>query len=300
MPMFTAARVLSIRHDVRARSTVDRIDGAAAKGVGSPAAIQSILDAHRLILGAVIAQQLVDTEAGVPLSPVSNSSASTRARRPISRTRCRQSTRRSAWSRKGACETARMKSPPQAAAAGGGLINAGLGSFVRKVPARALVSSGAPFAVHAQPPRAPSGGIIVGPPPPVIPLADVIGVVGGIGKIRIGREGIVAPAVSAVSIVTVSAIAPAVVAVSVVVSVSLCRSLCTLYWRYTAHRPWPLRRPYSVPWLPCAVRRRCTSPAGIRGTHRDHAQMRCAVHGHANQTCQRRQDELTPHRTPPV
>ena len=67
--MFTAARVLSIRHDVRARSTVDRIDGAAAKGVGSPAAIQSILNAHRLILGAVIAQQLVDTEAGVPLSP---------------------------------------------------------------------------------------------------------------------------------------------------------------------------------------------------------------------------------------
>ena len=69
MPMFTAARVLSIRHDVRARSTVDRIDGAAAKGVGSPAAIQTILDAHRLMLGAVIAQQLVDTEAGVPLSP---------------------------------------------------------------------------------------------------------------------------------------------------------------------------------------------------------------------------------------
>jgi CBS domain-containing protein len=69
MPMFTAARVLSIRHDVRARSTVDRFDGATAQGVGSPAAIQSILDAHRLILGAVIAQQLVDTEAGVPLSP---------------------------------------------------------------------------------------------------------------------------------------------------------------------------------------------------------------------------------------
>ena len=41
----------------------------AAKGIGSPAVIQSILDAHRLILGAVIAQQLVDAEAGVPLSP---------------------------------------------------------------------------------------------------------------------------------------------------------------------------------------------------------------------------------------
>ena len=70
MPMFTAARVLSIRHDVRARSTRGaprRCGGARASA--SPAAVQSILDAHRLILGAVIAQQLVDTEAGVPLSP---------------------------------------------------------------------------------------------------------------------------------------------------------------------------------------------------------------------------------------
>lgn len=69
MPLFTAARVLSIKHDVRARSTTDRFSGVAAQGIGSPAVIQSILDAHRLILGAVIAQQLVDTEAGVPLSP---------------------------------------------------------------------------------------------------------------------------------------------------------------------------------------------------------------------------------------
>jgi CBS domain-containing protein len=69
MPLFTSARVLSIKHDVRARATTDRLTGAAAKGIGSPATIHAILDAHRLILGAVIAQQLVDTEAGVPLSP---------------------------------------------------------------------------------------------------------------------------------------------------------------------------------------------------------------------------------------
>ncbi len=69
MPMFTSARVLSIKHDVRARSTTERLAGVAAKGVGSPEIVQSILDAHRLMLGAVIAQQLVDTEAGVPLSP---------------------------------------------------------------------------------------------------------------------------------------------------------------------------------------------------------------------------------------
>jgi DNA polymerase-3 subunit epsilon/CBS domain-containing protein len=68
MPIFTAARVLSIRHDVRARSTTDRLNGILAKGVGAPAIIQSILDAHRTILSAVIGQQLIDVEAGVPLS----------------------------------------------------------------------------------------------------------------------------------------------------------------------------------------------------------------------------------------
>jgi CBS domain-containing protein len=69
MPIFSSARVLSIKHDVRARATAERIMGAADKDIGSLETVQSILDAHRLVLGAVIAQQLVDTEAGVPLSP---------------------------------------------------------------------------------------------------------------------------------------------------------------------------------------------------------------------------------------
>ena len=69
MPIFTSARVLSIRHDVRTRSTRERLDGVTAKGVGTPELMQSINDAHRLILGAVIAQQLVDSETGVPPSP---------------------------------------------------------------------------------------------------------------------------------------------------------------------------------------------------------------------------------------
>jgi CBS domain-containing protein len=68
MPVFTAARVLSIRHDVRARSTEERLNGVAAKGGASPALVQSIVDAQRTILAAVLSQQLVDTEAGVPLS----------------------------------------------------------------------------------------------------------------------------------------------------------------------------------------------------------------------------------------
>ncbi|MBO0765887.1 MAG: CBS domain-containing protein, partial [Hyphomicrobiaceae bacterium] len=68
MPTFTAARVLSIRHDVRARSSVDRLRGVAAKGAASPGVVESIIEAQRALLATVIGQQLVDTEAGVPLS----------------------------------------------------------------------------------------------------------------------------------------------------------------------------------------------------------------------------------------
>jgi CBS domain-containing protein len=68
MPIFTAARVLSIRHDVRARSTADRLKGVAAKGVATYATADAIIEAQRALLATVISQQLVDTEAGVPLS----------------------------------------------------------------------------------------------------------------------------------------------------------------------------------------------------------------------------------------
>jgi len=68
MPIFTAARVLSIRHNVRVRATADRLAGIAAKGVASPETVQAIVEAQRTILSAVIAQQLADTETGVPLS----------------------------------------------------------------------------------------------------------------------------------------------------------------------------------------------------------------------------------------
>jgi len=68
MPLFTAARVLSIRHDVRVRSTPERFRGVARAGLGAHADIEAIVDAHRVLLGAILAQQLADAEAGVPLS----------------------------------------------------------------------------------------------------------------------------------------------------------------------------------------------------------------------------------------
>jgi DNA polymerase-3 subunit epsilon/CBS domain-containing protein len=69
MPLFTAARVLAIRHDVRARATPDRFRGVAAAGIGAPADIEAIIAAHRLLLGTMLEQQLRDAEAGIPLSP---------------------------------------------------------------------------------------------------------------------------------------------------------------------------------------------------------------------------------------
>jgi CBS domain-containing protein len=68
MPIFTGARVLSIRHDVRARSSAERLRGVAVKGIASAGTVEAVIDAQRVLLASVLAQQLVDTEAGVPLS----------------------------------------------------------------------------------------------------------------------------------------------------------------------------------------------------------------------------------------
>jgi DNA polymerase-3 subunit epsilon/CBS domain-containing protein len=68
MPIFTAARVLSIRHDVRARSTAERLREVAAKGAASRQVVEAVIEAQRTLLATVIGQQLADTETGVPLS----------------------------------------------------------------------------------------------------------------------------------------------------------------------------------------------------------------------------------------
>jgi DNA polymerase-3 subunit epsilon/CBS domain-containing protein len=68
MPIFGAARVLSIKHDVRVRSTPERLRGVAAKGIGSASEIEGIIEAHGTILSTVLGQQLADAEGGIPLS----------------------------------------------------------------------------------------------------------------------------------------------------------------------------------------------------------------------------------------
>jgi DNA polymerase-3 subunit epsilon/CBS domain-containing protein len=69
LPLFTAARVLSIRHGVRARATSDRLAGVVAHGVGSAETLAALIAAQRTLFGAVIDQQLADLDAGVPPTP---------------------------------------------------------------------------------------------------------------------------------------------------------------------------------------------------------------------------------------
>ncbi len=68
MPLFTGARILSLRHDVRARATPERLKGLREKGIGSPEDLDNLIEAHRVLLGAILEQQLRDSETGIPLS----------------------------------------------------------------------------------------------------------------------------------------------------------------------------------------------------------------------------------------
>lgn len=68
MPIFTGARVLSIKHNVLARGTAERLRGAAKAGALGAEAAESILAAHETILMRILMQQLADADAGVRLS----------------------------------------------------------------------------------------------------------------------------------------------------------------------------------------------------------------------------------------
>ena len=68
MPIFTAARVLSIRHKLHSRSTFDRLTQARLAGLAPPDVVVRVLDAHAVLLGILLAQQLKDARAGVPVS----------------------------------------------------------------------------------------------------------------------------------------------------------------------------------------------------------------------------------------
>jgi signal-transduction protein with cAMP-binding, CBS, and nucleotidyltransferase domain len=68
LPIFTGARTLAIKHGVRERSTAARLRAAGAAAAVSPENIESIIGAHHVFLHALLEQQLIDSERGVPLS----------------------------------------------------------------------------------------------------------------------------------------------------------------------------------------------------------------------------------------
>ena len=68
MPIFSAARVAALTHGIAARSTPERLEAVRALEVFDPALIGRVIEAHRILLGTILRQQLRDIQAGIALS----------------------------------------------------------------------------------------------------------------------------------------------------------------------------------------------------------------------------------------
>ncbi|MFN3744493.1 MAG: DUF294 nucleotidyltransferase-like domain-containing protein [Hyphomicrobiaceae bacterium] len=67
-PLVAGTRVLAIKHGIRARATPERLQALVNSGHIGEREGAALIEAHRTILTAILAQQLKDTEEGVPLS----------------------------------------------------------------------------------------------------------------------------------------------------------------------------------------------------------------------------------------
>jgi DNA polymerase-3 subunit epsilon/CBS domain-containing protein len=68
MPLFSTARILAIKHGRREQSTPRRF-AAVGEAIGKmQTTLQNLTEAHRIIFNAILQQQLLDLEAGIPLS----------------------------------------------------------------------------------------------------------------------------------------------------------------------------------------------------------------------------------------
>jgi DNA polymerase-3 subunit epsilon/CBS domain-containing protein len=68
MPVFTAARVAALRHGVFERSSLARLSALRGKPDVPQRAIEALAEAHGLLMGAILHQQLDDIAAGTPPS----------------------------------------------------------------------------------------------------------------------------------------------------------------------------------------------------------------------------------------
>jgi DNA polymerase-3 subunit epsilon/CBS domain-containing protein len=66
LPILTAARILSIRHNIKARATAERLHGLHSADIGSEEDLSSIISAHKTLLSHALEQQLIDSEVGIP------------------------------------------------------------------------------------------------------------------------------------------------------------------------------------------------------------------------------------------
>jgi len=68
MPVFSAARVLALRHALLDRSTAARLAGLRGKPDISGGNLDGLLEAHQIMLNNILQQQLADMERGIPPS----------------------------------------------------------------------------------------------------------------------------------------------------------------------------------------------------------------------------------------
>ena len=66
MPIFSTARILAIQHGIGDRSTPARLNAAGALAGGNREAVGNLVEAHRILLGEILAQQLRDIGRGIP------------------------------------------------------------------------------------------------------------------------------------------------------------------------------------------------------------------------------------------
>ena len=68
LPIFSAARVQAIRHQVAERSTPGRLRAVKDRAPGPEQLVENLIEAHRIILTGILKQQLYDLENGIALS----------------------------------------------------------------------------------------------------------------------------------------------------------------------------------------------------------------------------------------
>ena len=68
MPLFSTARTLAIKHGIRVQSTPERFSELRARIGKMKKTLKNLNKAHRIIFNTILEQQLLDLEAGIPLS----------------------------------------------------------------------------------------------------------------------------------------------------------------------------------------------------------------------------------------